>query len=94
MLSFKLEVSTCNSFIQVTFSCRCVKCKGRGKIPCATCGSRGLIKCATCNGSGSLLARNIAIIRWYVNLAVSNHTFSNSVPLIDSNEEYNILLKL
>ncbi|TKY65921.1 SSUH protein [Spatholobus suberectus] len=48
----------------VTFSCRCVKCNGKGKIPCVTCGSRGLIKCATCNGSGSLLARNMAIIRW------------------------------
>lgn len=59
-----------------------MKCNGKGKIPCVTCGSRGLIKCATCNGSGSLLARNLAIIRWYVNLAVSNHTLPNFVPLI------------
>ncbi|PON37092.1 Cytochrome c-552 [Parasponia andersonii] len=42
----------------------CVKCNGTGKIPCATCGSRGLIKCETCHGSGSLLTRNIAIVRW------------------------------
>ncbi|KAE9447716.1 hypothetical protein C3L33_20385, partial [Rhododendron williamsianum] len=42
----------------------CVKCDGKGKIPCATCGSRGLIKCQTCKGSGSLLKRNIAIVRW------------------------------
>lgn len=51
-----------------------MKCKGRGKIPCVTCGSRGLIKCVTCNGGGSLLARNIAIIRWYVNLAVQYYS--------------------
>lgn len=42
----------------------CVKCDGKGKIPCATCGSRGLIKCKTCEGSGSLLTRNIGIVRW------------------------------
>ncbi|XP_057512083.1 uncharacterized protein LOC130794231 isoform X2 [Actinidia eriantha] len=42
----------------------CVKCQGNGKIPCATCGSRGLIKCHTCKGSGSMLTRNIAVVRW------------------------------
>jgi hypothetical protein len=42
----------------------CVKCNGKGKIPCATCASRGLIKCETCHGSGSLLSRNVAIVRW------------------------------
>lgn len=42
----------------------CVKCNGKGKLPCATCGSRGLLNCETCNGSGSLLARNVAIIKW------------------------------
>ncbi|KAM6574358.1 hypothetical protein CsatA_022685 [Cannabis sativa] len=43
---------------------KCVKCNATGKLPCATCGSRGLIKCETCHGGGSLLTRNIAIIRW------------------------------
>ena len=42
----------------------CVKCNGTGKIPCPTCESQGLIKCKTCNGSGSLLSRNVAIVRW------------------------------
>ncbi|OWM81755.1 protein SSUH2 homolog isoform X2 [Punica granatum] len=42
----------------------CVKCNGKGKIPCATCSSRGLIKCETCRGSGSLLSRNIAVVKW------------------------------
>ncbi|GMH28987.1 hypothetical protein Nepgr_030830 [Nepenthes gracilis] len=42
----------------------CSKCNGKGKIPCATCGSRGLIKCEMCHGNGSLLARNVAIVRW------------------------------
>ncbi|OMP03484.1 hypothetical protein CCACVL1_02404 [Corchorus capsularis] len=42
----------------------CTKCNGKGKIPCATCGSRGLIKCETCHGNGSMVTRNIAIVRW------------------------------
>uniref|UniRef100_A0A2P2JTQ1 Uncharacterized protein MANES_08G086700 n=1 Tax=Rhizophora mucronata TaxID=61149 RepID=A0A2P2JTQ1_RHIMU len=42
----------------------CKNCNGKGKIPCATCGSHGLIKCQKCYGSGSLLARNIAVVRW------------------------------
>ncbi|XP_059647140.1 uncharacterized protein LOC132293615 isoform X2 [Cornus florida] len=41
----------------------CVKCDGKGKIPCATCGSHGLVKCGTCQGCGSLLTRNIAVVR-------------------------------
>lgn len=45
--------------------CRCGSCNGKGKIPCATCGSRGLIKCLTCQGSGSLLTRNVGLVRWY-----------------------------
>ncbi|MED6134928.1 hypothetical protein PIB30_041486 [Stylosanthes scabra] len=42
----------------------CATCKGTGKIPCPTCGAQGLIKCKTCNGSGSLLSRNVAIVKW------------------------------
>ncbi|XP_022841418.1 protein SSUH2 homolog isoform X1 [Olea europaea var. sylvestris] len=42
----------------------CLICKGKGTIPCATCGSRGVIKCETCQGGGSLLTRQVAIIRW------------------------------
>ncbi|KAJ4834749.1 hypothetical protein Tsubulata_012583 [Turnera subulata] len=42
----------------------CTNCSGKGKIPCITCGSRGLIKCEKCHGSGSMLSRNIAIVRW------------------------------
>ncbi|KAI9153808.1 hypothetical protein LWI28_016835 [Acer negundo] len=42
----------------------CAKCNGKGKIPCATCGSRGLIKCEKCDASGSLLTRNVAIVKW------------------------------
>ncbi|VVA25410.1 PREDICTED: SSUH2 [Prunus dulcis] len=42
----------------------CGSCNGKGKIPCATCGSRGLIKCLTCQGSGSLLTRNVGLVRW------------------------------
>uniref|UniRef100_A0A7N0RHF6 Protein SSUH2 homolog n=1 Tax=Kalanchoe fedtschenkoi TaxID=63787 RepID=A0A7N0RHF6_KALFE len=43
---------------------KCTKCDGKGKVPCGTCGSRGLIKCEACNGSGSLLSRDIAIVKW------------------------------
>ncbi|XP_051130391.1 uncharacterized protein LOC127250942 [Andrographis paniculata] len=42
----------------------CRKCDGKGLIPCATCGSRGLIKCGTCRGGGSLLTRQVAIVKW------------------------------
>ncbi|KNA06605.1 hypothetical protein SOVF_179440 [Spinacia oleracea] len=42
----------------------CLQCNGKGNIPCATCSSRGLIKCNICQGGGSLLARNIATIKW------------------------------
>ncbi|KZV51736.1 hypothetical protein F511_11424 [Dorcoceras hygrometricum] len=42
----------------------CLKCNGKGMIPCATCGSRGLIKCEMCRGGGSVLNRQLAIIRW------------------------------
>lgn len=48
------------------FICSCQKCNGKGLIPCATCGSRGLIKCETCQGGGSLLTRQVGIVRWYV----------------------------
>ncbi|KAM1038118.1 hypothetical protein ACFX2C_032848 [Malus domestica] len=42
----------------------CGSCNGKGKIPCASCGSRGLIRCLTCQGSGSLLTRNVAVVKW------------------------------
>ncbi|TQD77613.1 hypothetical protein C1H46_036822 [Malus baccata] len=42
----------------------CGSCNGKGKIPCPTCGSRGLIKCLTCQGNGSLLTRNVGLVKW------------------------------
>lgn len=45
--------------------CRCLNCKGNGKLPCVTCESRGLIKCQTCQGGGSLLTQKVAVVRWY-----------------------------
>ncbi|RWW24752.1 hypothetical protein GW17_00010938 [Ensete ventricosum] len=45
---------------------RCTKCSGKGMLPCATCGSRGLVKCHSCEGQGSLITRNIALVKWYV----------------------------
>ncbi|KAF8402727.1 hypothetical protein HHK36_010816 [Tetracentron sinense] len=42
----------------------CMKCNGKGKLSCATCKSCGLIKCEMCRGGGSLLTRNVAIVRW------------------------------
>ncbi|KAL6955534.1 hypothetical protein U1Q18_048379 [Sarracenia purpurea var. burkii] len=60
----------------------CVKCDGKGKFSCATCGSRGLVKCQTCKGNGSLLTRNIAIVRWKTlcTRKVSATTGAASVP--------------
>ncbi|XP_058099522.1 uncharacterized protein LOC131243917 isoform X3 [Magnolia sinica] len=42
----------------------CANCGGKGKLPCTMCGSRGLVKCGKCQGKGSLVTRNVAIVRW------------------------------
>jgi hypothetical protein len=70
--SIYLSMKCVTEAVQFTCSCRCVKCNGKGKLPCAICGSRGLLKCETCSGSGSLLARSVAIVKWYVNLLASS----------------------
>lgn len=59
------DMSQVNAYLAWTLD-RCTKCSGKGMLPCATCGSRGLVKCQACQGQGSLIARSIALIRWYV----------------------------
>ncbi|KAG6523500.1 hypothetical protein ZIOFF_013360 [Zingiber officinale] len=60
----------------------CTKCSGKGKLPCATCGSRGLVKCQLCVGQGSLITRNIALVKWRTlsNRKVSATSSAASVP--------------
>lgn len=60
----------------------CGNCKGEGRLPCPTCQSRGLLKCDKCRGNGSLLTRNIAIVRWRTLLTrkVSACSSAASVP--------------
>ncbi|XP_074556072.1 uncharacterized protein LOC141811897 isoform X1 [Curcuma longa] len=61
---------------------KCTKCSGKGKLPCATCGSRGLVKCQLCVGQGSLITRNIALVKWRTlsNRKVSATSSAASVP--------------
>ncbi|RWW81588.1 hypothetical protein BHE74_00010003, partial [Ensete ventricosum] len=61
---------------------RCTKCSGKGMLPCATCGSRGLVKCHSCEGQGSLITRNIALVKWKTlsNRKVSASSAAASVP--------------
>lgn len=60
----------------------CTRCSGKGMLPCATCGSRGLVKCHSCEGQGSLITRNIALVKWKTlsNRKVSATSAAASVP--------------
>ncbi|CAL9119558.1 unnamed protein product [Musa textilis] len=60
----------------------CTRCSGKGMLPCATCRSRGLVKCDSCEGQGSLITRNIALVKWKTlsNRKVSATSAAASVP--------------
>ncbi|CAA0836320.1 chaperone protein dnaJ-related [Striga hermonthica] len=60
----------------------CKTCKGKGVVPCATCGSQGVVKCKTCIGSGSILKRQVALVKWrtFTTRKVSATSGAASVP--------------